>query len=390
MKSAITLGVTGFSLIAVTYGMARFAWGVMLPDVQQAIPFSPKTAGALAASSFIAYCFAVLSSSAFDARFGSRWMAAIAALCAAAGLGILAAAQSPLMLAIGLFIAGLSPGLASPALAAAADQLSGTAQQARLNTVINAGTSGGIMLSVPALLYLPGGWRMACVLFCLLALSCLWPVLRYLPGRAEKACTPQPHWREIYLQRPLVRLMIIAFISGVASAAWWSFGPDVLRRHLHVDAHTTTLLWLVSGGAGILGALTGPVASRIGMQQVYRGAQLCMAAPLALLAFSGGYSGWFFPAVAMCGAGYVTLSGVLLVGGVSATPGSPASGAAAVFFCLAAGQVVGAMLYGLLAERAGDPIALTLFCLLAATMLFVTPSRQRQAPPLIKGDGRSY
>lgn len=378
MRSTYTLAATGFSLIAVTYGMARFAWGVMLPDVAQAIPFSPRMAGIIAASSFAAYCVAILSASRFEAHAGPRRMAAIAALCAAAGLALLAVATSPLMLAAGLFIAGLSPGLASPALAAAVNSTVRDAQQSAMNTAINAGTSGGIILSVPALLFLPGGWRMACALFAVLALSCLWPVWRCLPDRAHKTADRKKSWRAVYWQRPVLRLVFIAFISGIASAAWWSFGPDVLRRHSGVDAHTTTILWLVAGSAGILGALTGPIAAAIGMQQVYRGSQLFMAIPLLLLAYSEGFSGWFYPAVAMCGAGYVTLSGVLLVSGVSATASSPAAGVSAVFFFLAAGQVVGAMLYGSLAGSTGDTFALTLFGLLSAAMLFITPTGSPQ------------
>lgn len=37
MNRPIALGITGFSLIAVTYGMARFSWGLMLPDIRQSL-----------------------------------------------------------------------------------------------------------------------------------------------------------------------------------------------------------------------------------------------------------------------------------------------------------------------------------------------------------------
>ncbi|WP_371415053.1 hypothetical protein [Citrobacter sp. CFNIH10] len=56
MNKHVALGMTGFSLIAVTYGMARFSWGIMLPDIRQAIPFTPEVAGIIAACSYVAYC----------------------------------------------------------------------------------------------------------------------------------------------------------------------------------------------------------------------------------------------------------------------------------------------------------------------------------------------
>lgn len=59
MNKHVALGMTGFSLIAVTYGMARFSWGIMLPDIRQAIPFTPEVAGIIAACSYVAYCLSV-------------------------------------------------------------------------------------------------------------------------------------------------------------------------------------------------------------------------------------------------------------------------------------------------------------------------------------------
>ena len=159
MNRPIALGITGFSLIAVTYGMARFSWGLMLPDIRQAIPFSPQIAGGIAACSYAAYCLSVFFASSLTNRFGPRVPALLAAVTAASGLFILAFSAQPLTLATGLFIAGLSSGLASPALAGAVDDTIAPDRKTLVNTVINAGTSAGIILSVPVLFFMPGGWR---------------------------------------------------------------------------------------------------------------------------------------------------------------------------------------------------------------------------------------
>lgn len=369
----VALGIAGTSLIAVTYGMARFSWGLMLPEVIVDIPFSPQMAGVISACSFAAYCLAIVASSLLDDRFGPRLMAAAAACCAAAGLAVIAAAGSPAMLAAGLFIAGLSPGLASPSLAAAVSRMVDAKAQPQLNTIINSGTSAGIILSVPVLYFLPGGWRAACLVFTVFALGCLPAILRYMPRGHATARETTPGWRETLLQRAMLNLMLIAFFSGIASAAWWNFGPDVLRHHINVEAGTVNLLWLVGGGAGVMGALTGPLAERIGMRQVYRLSQLAMAVPLLLLAVSQQMHGWLFPAVALSGAGYVTLSGVLLVSGVAVANNAPATGVAAVFFALAAGQVAGSVLFGLLSAATGVVPALLTFAAISAAMLLLSP-----------------
>ncbi|WLI75613.1 MFS transporter [Kosakonia sp. H02] len=368
MKTSFSLAVTGFSLIAVSYGLARFSWGLMLPAVSQDVPFSSRLAGMLSACSFAAYCLSVTLASLLSKRYGPRLPATVSALCAMAGLLVLAVAASPLFLAVGLFIAGLSAGLASPSLADAVSQAITAQRQTQVNTIINAGTGAGIILSVPLLLFLP--WRTACIVFAVIALLSLVPVWRYLPQETSK----QTQRHESVFQRRVIRLAIIAFISGMASAAWWSFGPDVLSQHAHVTDKLISILWLVCGGAGILGALTGPVARYIGMRQVYRLSLLFMAAPLVLIAVSHAFSWWLFPAVALCGIGYITLSGVLLVGGAGATPAAPASGVGVVFFMLAAGQVAGSMLFGVLYAQAGAALALITFSLLAGAMVFYTPA----------------
>lgn len=379
MRAPATLALTGFSLIAVTYGMARFSWGLMLPSISADIPFSPQQAGLLSACSFVAYCLTILTAAALADRYGARQTALLAALSAASGLLLLACASSPLLLATGLFVAGLSSGLASPALAAAVSNRIAVADQPRINTLINAGTSAGIILTVVILSVLPGGWRAACLLFALLSLACLLPVMRVLSVHGAGRAARVTRWYQRLYRRAMRRLMGIALMSGLVSAAWWSFGSALLRQHVGVDAETARLLWLVAGGAGIVGAATGPVAARIGLNAVYRLSLCGMALPLLVLAFSHGESAGLLIAVACCGAGYVTLSGVLLVWGAQATAEEPATGVGILFFMLAAGQVAGSLLFGQLYAALGAITALTLFALSALLLLFITPSQNSNA-----------
>ncbi|QPG25619.1 MFS transporter [Pantoea sp. SM3640] len=379
MRSPAALALTGFSLIAVTYGMARFSWGLMLPSISADILFSPQQAGLLSACSFVAYCLTILTAAALADRYGARLTALLAALSAASGLLLLACASSPLLLATGLFVAGLSSGLASPALAAAVSNRIAAVDQPRINTLINAGTSAGIILTVVILSVLPGGWRAACMLFALLSLACMLPVIRVLSVHAVGSATKARHWHQRLYRRAMRRLMGIALVSGLISAAWWSFGSALLRQHVGVDAETARLLWLVAGGAGIVGAATGPVAARIGLNAVYRLSLCGMALPLLVLAFSHGESTGLLVAVACCGAGYVTLSGVLLVWGAQATAEEPATGVGILFFMLAVGQVAGSLLFGQLYAALGAGTALTLFALSALLLLFITPSQNSDA-----------
>lgn len=377
MKASLRLTLSGFMLIAVTYGLARFAWGIMMPQVAQQISFSPRASGMLAACSYLAYCLATPGATLLLARWGVRSTAMLAALTAMLGLLLLAAASSAWLIAGGLFIAGLGAGLASPALASAVSRQLDASRQTAANTLINAGTGAGIIVSVPIFMLMPGGWRAACCCFAALALISLLLARYCLPaGRADPQGSPVG-WRDRLHNRALQRVIIIAFLSGVASAAWWCFGPDVLRQHSLLNEGQASMLWLVSGAAGILGALTGPLARCIGMRQVYWLAQLAMAAPLLLLAALTHFSYWLVPAAALCGAGYVTLSGILLVAGAAATPQNAASGVAAAFLTLAIGQIVGAILFAQIYSSSAAA-ALLLFAAIPVALLFLIPANPPQ------------
>ncbi|QZY90817.1 MFS transporter [Pantoea dispersa] len=377
MKASLRLTLSGFMLIAVTYGLARFAWGMMMPQVAQQISFSPRASGMLAACSYLAYCLATPGATLLLARWGVRSTAILAALTAMLGLLLLAAAGSVWLIAGGLFIAGLGAGLASPALASAVSRKIDASRQTAANTLINAGTGAGIIVSVPIFMLMPGGWRAACCCFAALALISLLLARYCLPaGRADPPGSPVG-WRDRLHNRALQRVIIIAFLSGVASAAWWCFGPDVLRQHSRLNEGQASMLWLVSGAAGILGALTGPLARCIGMRQVYWLAQLAMAVPLLLLAALTHFSYWLVPAAALCGAGYVTLSGILLVAGAAATPQNAASGVAAAFLTLAIGQIGGAILFAQIYSSSAAA-ALLLFAAIPVTLLFLVPANPPQ------------
>ncbi|EOG5457128.1 YbfB/YjiJ family MFS transporter [Cronobacter turicensis] len=174
------LALSGFSLIATAYGLARFSWGLQLPDVIRDIPMSPTRVGALSAASFAAYGAASVASSFCTARTGPRLPALLAGLFAIIGLIVLAQATGPLWLAIGVICAGISSGLVSPPMAEAVNREVTPPQRPGVNTVINAGTGGGIILSALAVLLMPGQWREIWLVFAALALI---PTLMAWRGR---------------------------------------------------------------------------------------------------------------------------------------------------------------------------------------------------------------
>ena len=77
------------------------------------------------------------------------------------------------------------------------------------------------------------------------------------------------------------------------------------------------------------------------------------------------------------GAGYVILSGVLLVRGAALAEPSPAAGVSLAFLMLAVGQIVGSVAFGQLYGAIGAAGALVFFSGLSGGLLFISPEGER-------------
>lgn len=95
MTQAVRVGATGFGLIAVCYGFARFAFGLFLPQIRGDLALSTTLAGVISGGAFFAYCVAIIVSARLSERIGARAVAVAAALVAGAGMLSIAASTSP-------------------------------------------------------------------------------------------------------------------------------------------------------------------------------------------------------------------------------------------------------------------------------------------------------
>ena len=187
---AARLAAAGLAMIAVCYGLARFAYGLFVPAFTAEFGFDAATAGAIASSSYVAYCLAIVVATLGTARWGPRRVVIAAGLAAAAGTGLIAGAPNVAVLAVGVVIGGSSTGLASPPLAEAVTRWVDAKRADRVQTVVNAGTGLGVSVSGPVALLLSNSWRLAWAVFCVLAvLVTIWTAAA-VPGGARQDGAP--------------------------------------------------------------------------------------------------------------------------------------------------------------------------------------------------------
>lgn len=113
MKAArITL--PGAALIAATFGLARYGYGLLVPDMRASFGLDGTAVGLLASSAYAAYLIATVAAITLVERFGPRRCALLAGGLAAIGMALIARASSLPVLTLGIVVAGASSGLALP------------------------------------------------------------------------------------------------------------------------------------------------------------------------------------------------------------------------------------------------------------------------------------
>ncbi len=386
-RSITWLVAPGLGMIAVTYGLARFAYGLFLPEMREAFDLPESVLGLIGAGSYAGYCVTILIALMFTSRTGPRFMVVAAGAVAVVGMASVAGAPAAWVLALGILVAGSSSGLTSPPMGEAVIGSIREELQDRANTLINSGTSIGVALSGPAALLVAEQWRLAWAAFALVGGVVLaWnavvmPREPVSDSRSEEA-TPAdvPRLSVRYLIGPgAVPLFVAATGVGFASAAYWTFSRDLVVRAGDLSVSGSTLFWTVIGVSGLVGGLAGDLVRRFGLATAFRASLLCMAAATGLLAAAPGALLSAYLSAGLFGSTYIMLTGIILVWSVSIFHERPSAGLGAAFLLIAVGQVLGAPVAGAVAGAVGLMAMFWIFA--GVTILTALIGPQVERPP---------
>jgi predicted MFS family arabinose efflux permease len=370
----------GLAMIAVTYGLARFAYGLFLPEMRDSLDLSESVLGLIGAGSYAGYCFAVLGALVFTCRAGPRFMAVAAAAVAVVGMATVASAPTAWVLALGVLVGG-SSGLASPPMGEAVATTVSEESQDRANALINSGTSIGVAISGPAALLVAEQWRIAWGAFALVGGAVVvWNVFAMprkpgsddRPEGAAQTAVPRLSVRYLVGTRS-VALFAAAMGVGFASAAYWTFSRDMVVRFGDLSGTGSSMFWVVIGVSGLAGGLAGDLVKRFGLSGAFRVSVLSMAAAIGLLAAVPGVLLWAYSSATLFGSTYIMLTGIILVWSVSVFHERPSAGLGAAFLLIAVGQVFGALTAGALAGAAGLVVTFWAFAGIAVVAALIHP-----------------
>lgn len=361
-----TMVGAGAALIGTCYGLARFAYGLFAPEFQTEFVISSTVSGLIGSGSYGGYCVAIVASLLLTPHWGPRRVAVLGGVVATAGITTVAVAPSAPVLAVGILVAGSSTGIASPPMAAAVTKWITRDARDRAQTIVNAGSGFGVLISGPIALVLLAEWRWAWGTFALIAaLVTGWVALTVPSSRTDRrhdrgdtepehptGTDPRP-----WLVSGAVSLIAASFVMGLSSIAVWTFGRDLIESQSDAGTTVSALVWIVLGAAGVLGALGGDLALRFGLSVSWVAAMLTMGGATAFLALAGTSTPLILLAAALFGAAYISLTGFALIWSSRLYPERTSLGVGLSFFMIAAGQALGAATVGWLIEVTG-PISL--------------------------------
>ncbi|MEO9527341.1 MFS transporter [Roseibium sp.] len=350
-----TRGLTaaGLAIVAVTYGLARYCFGLFLPDIRQEFGLSSELIGLIAGLSYMGYLAATFTGSWLSTVFEPRLPILLGGIAATVGMGLIAWSPTPAVLAAGVFVAGTSPGLAYPPFS---DVIVRHTEASRQNVVyawINSGTGFGVAFAGPLALYAGGDWRLAWLVFAALALAItFWNALALPRRNVQSETGPRAVPLRILMDRTARTLFVSAFVFGVVTAVYWTYAVELLTM-LTGNPRDAVLFWIVLGIAGVTGCFAGGLVNRWGLGGTYRLLAILVGASVGTLPLLVETRIGIYLSAACFGAGFIVMTALLGMWSMRIFRAAPSVGFGFTFFLLSLGQGVGPVLSGFLIPVTG-------------------------------------
>tara|TARA_R110002126_G_scaffold59569_3_gene156013 strand:- start:1704 stop:2432 length:729 start_codon:yes stop_codon:yes gene_type:complete len=230
--------IAGLAIVAATFGLARYSFGLFIPQISNELGLSLDVIGMIAGGSYTGFLVATLTAGWLSQRFSPSMPVFIGGLCAAIGMGLVAVSDNGYLLALAVFIAGASPGFAYPPFSEIIVRRVAVERQDTTYAWINSGTGFGVALAGPIVLFATFDWRTAYFIFAAMSFIIAFWNLKvtqnyYKTGQVMPVDTDQPEnvkagFSVVLRAEQGQPLFAVAFCFGLACAIYWTFAVDLL------------------------------------------------------------------------------------------------------------------------------------------------------------------
>ena len=379
--SALRVASAGIGVVGASFGMARYGYGLLLPDIRASYGLTSGALGLIAAGSYLAYLAASAAVGPLAARLGARRLVVLGGSCATSGMLLAGLSGTPLILALGMLVGGASSGLVFPPFSDAVEALVAPARRARTLAAVSSGTGYGVAIAVPIALVAGSAWRSAWLAFAVVSmLVTLWAARVLPPAGTRPTSRDLPHISWSWLVCPRSGpLLVGALLLGLSASVYWTFAVDYLVTQGSLRTSTSRLFLALVGAASVLGILAGDLLRRVSPAGAFGALTATLAGSLGLLAAAPGSLAAAAVSGVLFGASFNLIVAIQSIWTSRVFAERPSAGLAAVMFMLGLGLLIGPPAAGLLADRLGLGAVLLLAAALAASV-GVLPPRERLVP----------
>jgi predicted MFS family arabinose efflux permease len=365
-------------MIAVTFGLARYGYGLLLPDIRSDIPMTAGSAGLISSAAYLSYMAANIAVVTVINRWGPRTAIGGAALFAALGMGAIASSQTVPMLALGVVVAGAAAGMSFPPYADIVARRVSADRRDVVWSTISSGTGWGVAIAGPIAIVAGDRWRAAWAVFVAITVVVGAIAVHYAPSASERRVR-RPQLSITWFLCPESRpLLLSAVLVGVGSSVWWAFSVNALRES-GIDSSGARLTYAACGAASLLASVSGAVFARFGLRSSYLISCALLAASIAAFGMTTAHLAAAVVAAVTFGAVYATVIAVHGVWSSRVFEDHPSAGLAAVNTALTLGTLVGPALAGIVIQHAEFRAAFLVVAVITlAALPFSPPSARRR------------
>ncbi len=377
----------GTCMIGITYGLARYSYGLFMPYIQTSYHVDLFFLGIIGSLSYVGYLVATLMGSIISGKSGPKIPLVMGGLCAIIGMLLVSFSTNIWLLSIGIIIAGMSPGLAYPPLSDIVVKEIKQNQRDSAFAIINAGTSLGVVISAPLALLCGTQWRIAWFIFAIISIFVtVWNYKMCPKGNILQSNDASFKVQKLSFQwlfnKKSYRVFLWALLLGIVSSAIWTYSveyiqmlkePIVLFGTHYGTGAFSNVYWIIIGISGILGVFGGHFVNKFGIKNVTRATMLkiAIAAIILILFPTSGIaliiSSLLFGVAFMLGTAY------LGIWSINIFYERPSAGMGIAFMILSIGQLIGPVFFGYIGSVISiHSIFITAFVLGIATM-FIKP-----------------
>lgn len=367
------LVLPGIAMIATTYGLARFSFGLFLPNISHDLNLSASQAGIISSLFYLSYCFTIVFSTLRTDKIGPKNMILLAGLSALIGLLLIAVSQGSILLAIAVIFAGGSTGLVSPPYGYTISLWIKWSEQGKANTWINSGTSLGLMFTGITAMIAFLDWRMTYFVYSAIALIVIvWNFIA-IPSldRNLKIEIGTLNIRDINSSK---KIMLASIIIGFSTAPFWTFSKSFVESTGKYSNIELSIFWILIGLFGVIGGMSGHIIDKYSLHVAYNIGVILVSFSSILLAFIRYIWVLPFATSSIFGMSYIFITGVLLVWGVKIFVKNASLGIGIPFLMLALGQVIGSMMSGSLIDSLNYSATFIIYGLVGLLALILYPT----------------